>query len=151
MLNRAYYSLFAGATLLVTIQGCTVYVRPAPAPQPVVVEPVVSGPGVELVEVEPAPPDRVYVYDPGFPPGVYWYGGYYWYDGYRYPHDLFIHNYVERNRAEHRYFDQSENRRMSSRIEEEHRQRFAVDHGVRHRPPARRPEVRSGEDRRDRP
>lgn len=109
--------------------GCIVYEQPQPAP--VVEQPVVTGPGVVLIEVEPAPADRVYVYDPGFPPGVYFYNDYYWYNGYRYPHDVFINQYVTVNVREHRFVDVAANRRAGQQIEAQHRQEFAANHGVR--------------------
>lgn len=114
--------------------GCTVYTRP----EPVVVEsdppsygPVVEGPGVEIIEVEPAPVERVYVYDPGYPPGTYFYHGYYYYGGYRYERDVFVHRYVEVNVREHRYADADENRMSGRRFEEAHRAEYARTGGVR--------------------
>jgi hypothetical protein len=112
--------------------GCTVYQqqpRPVvavddPAPQ----GPVIEGPGVEVIQVEPVPVERVYVYDPGFPPGTYFYSGYYWYGGYRYEHDVFIHRYVDVNVREHRYIDVSENRRAGQRVEQRQVTQFARQH-----------------------
>jgi hypothetical protein len=122
--------LICGVVLLMLSQGCVVYTQPAS----VAAQPVVTGPGVEAIEVEPPPADRVYVYDPGFPPGCYFYDGYYWYDGYRYPHDVFVNDYVVANVREHRFIDVEENRRTGARIEVEHRQQYAQNHGIRRGP-----------------
>jgi hypothetical protein len=104
-----------------------VVVTPAPAPEVVVADgPVVADPSVVLIDVEPDPTARVYVYDPGFPPGVYFYGGFYYYGGYRYPHDVFIHRYVEVNVRERHFMDPHENRERSRAIEEQHRRDFAA-------------------------
>jgi hypothetical protein len=128
--------------------GCIVYVPAGSqqdAPPPVVEEPVVTGPGVVLIDVEPPPEERVYVYDPGFPPGVYFYGDYYWYNGYRYPRDVFVDRYVAVNVRENRFIDVEENRRMGQRIEVQHRQDYAANRGIHrgqtpaiHREPERR-------------
>jgi hypothetical protein len=126
----------------VLVGGCVVVptyevYRPAPAPQPevVVAGPVVAGPGfeapgVEVIDVEPAPEERVYVYDPGYPPGCYFYNGFYWYGGYRYPHDVFINRYVTVNVRERRFINVEENRRQGVQIEARHRTEFAQNHGV---------------------
>jgi hypothetical protein len=116
--------------------GCTIYREPAPAyqpayDQPVDEGPVVEGPGVVIIETEPPPAERVYVYDPGYPPGVYFYNNYYWYGGYRYDRDVFRDRYVERNIREHRYVDANENRAEGHRFEEQHRQEYARTGGVR--------------------
>lgn len=115
--------------------GCMVYVQPRPVaiveppPPPVVETAVVVGPGVEVIDVEPDPVDRVYVYDVGYPPGVYVYGGFYWYGGYRYQHDEFVRRVVTVNIRENRFVNVEENRRAGVRIEEQHRHDFAVNHG----------------------
>jgi hypothetical protein len=101
---------------------------------------VVAGPGVEVIEVEPAPMDRVYVYEVGYPPGCYVYGDYYYYNGYRYPHDVFVRQVVTVNIRENRYVNVEENRRAGVRIEEQHRQEFAVNHG-RPNPAERAPQT----------
>jgi hypothetical protein len=130
--------LSAGCVVVPTYE---VY-RPAPLPPPepaVVVEPapvVVAGPvfeapGVEVIDVEPAPEFRVYCYDPGYPPGCYFYNDCYWYGGYRYPHDVFINRYVTVNVRERRFIDVEANRRQGMQIEERHRAEFAQNHGVR--------------------
>lgn len=93
--------------------------------------PVLEGPGVVAIDVEPAPDERVYVYDAGFPPGVYLVGGYYWYGGYRYDHDVFVNGYVAANIREHRYADVAENRRAGVVIEQQHRAEFAKTGGKR--------------------
>jgi hypothetical protein len=118
--------------------GCVVYERPRPVA--VVAEPVVVEPGVEVIEVEPAPEERVYVYEVGYPPGCYVYGGFYYYGGHRYEHDVFVNRVVTVNIRENRYVNVEENRRSGVQIEAQHRQAFAVNHG---RPTAagRSPEV----------
>jgi hypothetical protein len=115
--------------------GCTVYTQPAPPPpagyETVSDGPVVEGPGVVVIDVEPAPVERVYIYDPGYPPGTYYYNGYYYYGGYRYERDVFVHRYVEENVREHRYADARENRDAGRRIEETHRSEYARTGGTR--------------------
>jgi hypothetical protein len=154
--------VFAAGILVTTAMGCVVYERPRPVavverPAPVVEETVVVGPGVEVIDVEPAPEERVYVYDTGFPPGVYFYNGFYWYGGYRYEHDVFVNRYVVVNIREHRYVDVEENRRAGVRIEAEHRQAFAVNHGrpaaahAAARAPQRGPAAQKETDKRTRP
>jgi len=91
----------------------------------------VDDPSVVLIDVEPAPPDRVYVYDPGFPPGTYFYGGFYYYGGYRYPHDVFINRYIVVNVRERRYANVEENRRAATPIIEQHRAQYARTAGRR--------------------
>lgn len=121
-------ALLCGCALMWSA-GCTVYTSPAP-----VVEtqgPVVEGPGVEVIEVEPPPVERVYIYDPGYPPGTYFYHGYYYYGGYRYDREVFVHRYVEVNVREHRYVDVEANRREGHRMEETHRAEYARTGGVR--------------------
>ena len=124
-----------GLVSLVILSGCVVYrdpppprqyvvvdaPPPPPAPDVVVAGPVFEGPGVEVVSVEPAPVERVYIYDEGYPPGCYFYGGYYWYGGYRYEHDVFVHRYVEVNVREHRYVNVEENRRYGHQMEQHQR------------------------------
>jgi hypothetical protein len=126
------------AVAAVLAGGCVVVptyevYRPVPAPPPAVVVagPVFQAPGVEIITVEPDPVERVYVYDPGYPPGCYFYSGFYWYGGYRYPHDVFIDRYVTVNVRENRFINVEENRRAGVRIEEQHRVEFAQNHGVR--------------------
>ncbi len=116
--------------------GCVVYERPRPVA--VVEQPVVVEPGVEVIEVEPAPEERVYVYEVGYPPGCYVYGGYYYYGGHRYEHDVFVNQVVTVNIRENRYVNVEENRRSGVQIEAQHRQAFAVNHG---RPAGHAPEV----------
>jgi hypothetical protein len=124
----AAVSLIGGVAALVS-GGCVVYTQPAyqpavyqPAvyqPAPVAVEgPVFEAPGVVLIDVEPPPYERVYVYDPGYPPGCYLYGGFYYYGGYRYPHDVFINRYVTVNVTQNRYVNVEENRRQTTVIQE---------------------------------
>ncbi len=113
--------------------GCVVYEQPRPVAvveRPVVVDqPVVVEPGVEVVEVEPAPEDRVYVYEVGYPPGVYVYGGFYYYNGQRYEHDVFVNRVVTVNIRENRYVNVEENRRAGRQIEAQHREQYAVNRG----------------------
>lgn len=114
-----------GAMLMGMGGGCVVH-EYAPAPEPVVVErPIVTGPGVEVIEVEPAPVERVYIYEPGYPPGTYYCDGYYWYGGYRYERDVFVERVVVVNVRERRYVDVEENRRIGGRVEIRHREEFA--------------------------
>lgn len=122
-------------------------VRETVVAEPVVEGPVIDAPGVEVVQVEPPPEERVYVYDPGYPPGVYFYNNYYWYGGYRYPRDVFINRYVAVNVREHRYINVEENRRLGRQIEIRHRTEFAANRGrpVRQVRPAARPEHRERE------
>ena len=97
--------------------------------RPVYVERHVEvAPDVEVVEVEPAPEERVYVYEVGYPPGCYVYNGFYWYGGRRYEHDVFVTRVVNVNIREHRYVNIVENRRAGERIEVQHRQQFAAVH-----------------------
>jgi len=134
--------------------GCVVYERPRPVvyERPAYQETVVVGPGVEVIEVEPAPAERVYVYDVGYPPGVYVYGGYYYYNGNRYEHDVFVNRVVTVNIRENRYVNVEENRRAGVQIEAQHRNAYAVNHGhpantARAAAPARAGEPRTGEAR----
>ena len=118
---------------------------PPPPPQPAayVEGPAIAAPGVVLIDVEPPPEQRVYVYDPGFPPGVYFYNNYYWYGGYRYPHDVFINRVVTVNIHENRYVRVDENRRMGAPMEARQREDFARTRGVHQ--PARPAEHREPE------
>src|ERR1039458_8832793 len=150
---RRIWTSFICGSLTVIGAGCTVNFAPVPVssdPAPEAVDagsgPVVEGPGVEVVTVEPDPAVRVYVYDPGYPPGAYFYNGYYWYGGYRYQHDVFINQYVVVNVREHRFADAAENRQRAMVAERAHRREFAQNHGVRNsnpqppvgKPPAKR-------------
>jgi hypothetical protein len=103
-----------------------VIVEQAPPPEEVVVAPapLVDDPAVIAVEIEPPPEERVYVYDPGFPPGVYISGGFYFYEGHRYPHDIFIDRVVTVNVRDHRFADPDKNRRAGVRIEAQHRAEY---------------------------
>lgn len=92
---------------------------------------VVSGPGVEAIDVEPDPAQRVYVYDEGYPPGTYVYDNYYYYGGYRYPRDVFVNHYVQDNIRQHRFANKDDNRRQGAQIEQRNRTEFAQTHGVR--------------------
>ena len=87
--------------------------------------------GGEVIDVEPALDERVYVYDAGFPPGTYLYGGYYWYGGYRYPHDVFLNGYVATNLRGGLYVNVAENRRVGAIREQQHRAEFARTGGKR--------------------
>jgi hypothetical protein len=97
---------------------------------------VVQGPGVEEVDVDPDPAQRTYIYDEGYPPGTYTYNGYYYYGGYRYPHDVFVNQYVQENIRQHRYVDAGDNRKQGLQIEQRNRTEFAQTHGVRKNRPA---------------
>jgi hypothetical protein len=96
--------------------GCTIEVQPA---RVVAAEPgfVVTG-GVEVVE--PPPDDRVYIYDVGYPPGCYLYGGFYFYEGHRYTRDVFVRDIVTVNIRENRYVNVVENRRVGEQIKVQH-------------------------------
>jgi hypothetical protein len=96
--------------------------------------PVVEGPvvdGAVAIDVEPPPDERVYVFDAGFPPGVYLDGGFYWYGGYRYPQDVFVNGYVATNLRGGLYTNVAENRRAGAVIEQQHRAEFAKTGGKR--------------------
>lgn len=127
--------------------GCVVE-TPGPPPGPVVVAdtdgPVVQDPGVVLIDVEPPPDDRQYVYDPGFPPGTYLYNGYYYYGRYRYPHDVFVNRYVAANVSAHRYANVDENRKAGTPIEAQHRANYAKNAG--HPQPAQHGDDQHGHD-----
>ena len=135
---RGIWTSVICGSLTVIGAGCTVNFTPVPVssdPAPEVVDagsgPVVEGPGVEVVTVEPDPAVRVYVYDPGYPPGAYFYNGYYWYGGYRYQHDVFINQYVAVNVREHRFADAAENRQRAMVAERDKNNRRDVtrNHG----------------------
>ncbi len=121
MANILVKSLVA-ASASVLMSGCIVYTQPAPAP---VVREVAADPGPDVVLVEPAPEERIYVYDPGYPPGCYMVGGFYWYNGSRYDHDVFVNRYVTVNIREGRYTNPEENRRVGAKIEVQHREEYA--------------------------
>jgi hypothetical protein len=128
-----------GFSVAISSTGCVVrFAEPQPvaevsveSPTVEVSGPVVEGPGVEVIDVEPDPVERVYVYDPGYPPGTYFYGGYVFYGGYRYPRDVFYDRYVVVNVHEHRFADAEANRRRGVEIERTHRQEFARTGGRR--------------------
>ncbi|MGO8702714.1 MAG: hypothetical protein ACLQVA_02765 [Candidatus Brocadiia bacterium] len=84
------------------------------APQPAV---VVTG---DVEFVEPPPDDRVYIYDAGYPPGCYVYGGFYFYEGHRYTRDVFVRDIVTVNIRENRYVNVAENRKAGERIKVQH-------------------------------
>ena len=136
MLHTAMLA-FSAATLL--IGGCVesrprrVYVERREAVYYEHEEPVfeASSRDVVRIEVEPAPVERVYIYEQGYPPGCYVYGGYYYYGGYRYRREVFVTRYVEVNVREGRYVDVERNRYEGRVIEERHRTEF-VRYGDRH-------------------
>jgi hypothetical protein len=156
MNSLAKYAIFLIAAVL--SMGCTVVMSPQQADLAPAVNstgPVVTGPGVEVIQVEPPPDQRVYVYDPGYPPGAYYYSGYYWYGGYRYPHDVFVNQYVNANIRENRYVNVEENRRVGQQVEARHRALYATNHGVRPHPTPQpnvhpKPQVQRKEVRKDR-
>jgi len=150
-MRSAKLSVVVAVVGLLSAGGCIVVPTyepspPPPPPEAVVEGPVVEAPGVELIDVEPPPAERVYVYDPGFPPGVYFYNNYYWYGGYRYPHDVFITQFVNPNIRANRYINAEENRRSGREFESRQREEFARTHGVR---PGARPGERPDGERRD--
>jgi len=122
---------------LLGLAGCVVhehrdYVR-VREPEVVVEEPV--GPVVEqaeVVEVLPPPAERVYIYEPGYPPGVFFYGGFIYYGGHRYERDVFVDRFVSVNIRNHRFVDVEYNRRIGRQYEVRHREEFVRYHG--HRP-----------------
>ena len=122
----------ASASLLL---GCAVTVAPPVVASNVVVDgPAVEGPVIDggvAIDVEPPMEERVYVYDAGFPPGVYLDGGFYWYGGYRYPQDVFVSGYVAANIRGGRFADAAANRRAGVAIEAQHRAEFARTGGKR--------------------
>jgi hypothetical protein len=124
--------------------GCTVYTSPPPPPPPAP-GPVVEGPGVVVITEEPPYDQRVYVYDPGFPPGTYYYPATdcYYYNGYVYPHEVFVDRYVAVNVREHRFVDREANARAGRVFEDRARADYARRGG---RPAPGRPE-----EHRDRP
>src|SRR6185312_14027597 len=87
----------AFGALSVLSVGCVIRETPR---ETVVREEVVVG---DPVVVEPAPVERVYVYERGYPPGTYVYGGYYYYGGRRYERDVFVTKVVNVNIRENRY------------------------------------------------
>lgn len=128
---RITFAFLACAFFAFGAVGCVVqYQQPTAEVEAEPVGPVVTGPGVEVIQDEPAPAERVYVYDPGFPPGVYYYNNYYWYGGYRYERDVFVTRYVNVNVRENRYVNVTENRRVGQRIEQQHRVQYAQHGGV---------------------
>jgi hypothetical protein len=140
--TRAAFLALSLGGLLST--GCTVYTSPPP-PGP---GPVVEGPGVVVVSQEPPYDERVYMYDPGYPPGTYYdpENGCYYYNGYVYPHDVFVERYVAVNVRDHRYEDVDANRRNGRVFEE----RGRADAGRRGGHPAPTP-ARRGDDHHDHP
>jgi len=144
---RIAFASVVCASAAVLSAGCVTHVHDHPVyveRHPVVVEsraevvvepetPVIEASPTEVlrIDVEPAPVERVYVYEPGYPPGTYLYGGFYYYGGYRYHHDVFIHRYVEVNVREHRYVNVVENRRLGHVVEERHRTEY-VKYGSHH-------------------
>ncbi len=77
----------------------------------VTAEPV--APGV-VVTAEPPPDQRVYIYDPGYPPGCYYYGDDVYYEGRAYRRDVFVNRVVNVNIHENRYVNIEENRRSAN-------------------------------------
>jgi hypothetical protein len=122
---RIQLTLLMSASMLA---GCTVYetapTPPPPAPVAYYDGPVVQGDGVYVIEEEPAPEYRVYVYDPGYPPGTYYYNGFYYYGGYRYEHDVFVNRYVVVNVRENRYANVEENRRAGAAVAQQQRVQY---------------------------
>ena len=135
---RIVFASVVCASAVFLSAGCAVRYRPVvvEARGEIDVEPeraVIVGSPTEVlrIDVEPAPVERFYVYEPGFPPGAYLYGGFYYYGGYRYHHDVFIHNYVEVNIRERRYINVTENRRVGRTFEERHRVEY-TKYGPKH-------------------
>jgi hypothetical protein len=83
----------------------------------------------EVVEVQPAPVERVYVYEAGYPPGTYLYDGYYYYGRHRYERNVFITKVVNVNIQKNRYVNVTENRRTGQQIEQKHRTEYTKNGG----------------------
>jgi hypothetical protein len=117
-----------GISLACYCTGCTVHTSgvglSVETPSVEVDTPVIEGAGVFAIDVEPPPAERVYVYDEGFPPGVYLYDNFYYYNGYRYDHDVFVNRFVKANIANRRYVNVEENRRLGGQIEEKQKADF---------------------------
>jgi hypothetical protein len=128
-----------------------VIIEPAPAPEEVVVAPAIDDPSVVAIDVEPDPALRVYVYDPGFPPGVYLYGGFYFYAGHRYPHDVFVDRVVTVNIRDHRFADPDANRRAGVRIEAQHRADFARKQAAQRAAPKKEEKKKEDQDQQGQP
>ena len=86
-------------------------------------ETVVDAPGVVVYE-EPPPVERVYVYEQGYPPGCYFYGGFAYYGGRRYERDVFVNRVVNVNVHENRYVNVTENRTVVERVKVEHQHEY---------------------------
>ncbi|MBI3820328.1 MAG: hypothetical protein HY286_16680 [Planctomycetes bacterium] len=134
MRNTLLSAICTFATLPLAACGTIIVERPSEprtvvVAQPVYEVPVFTGPGVEIIEIEPAPVERVYIYERGFPPGCYLYNNYYWYNGYRYEHDVFIERHVTVNIRENRYVNVQENKSKIVQIRKEHEDTFAKTGG----------------------
>jgi hypothetical protein len=121
-----------------------VEVAPAPAPAPVVVD------GGVYVDVLPPPDQRVYYYDPGYPPGCFFYGGYYYYGGYRYSRDVFINRVVNVNIHENRYVNVEENHRQGEAVKVRQQADYAR-YGGHVRPAGDRPPAHREDEHHDAP
>jgi len=115
---RKFSSSVVCLGLLLSGVGCTVQF---PASQASVQPAADSGPEVQapgVVVFNDAPPvaERVYVYDPGYPPGTYFYNGGYVYNGYYYPHDVYVNRVVAMNVRENRYTNVTQNRYQTTVI-----------------------------------
>ncbi len=115
---RKFSSSVVCLGLLLSGVGCTVQF---PASQASVQPAADSGPEVQapgVVVFNDAPPvaERVYVYDPGYPPGTYFYNGGYVYNGYYYPHDVYVNRVVAMNVRQNRYTNVTQNRYQTTVI-----------------------------------
>lgn len=90
---------------------------------------IAVGVGVEVIDIEPPPVERVYVVEAGYPPGVYLYNNFYYYGGHRYAHDVFVDRVVHVNIEKHLYVNVEENRRISERARVAHEKQFAETKG----------------------
>jgi hypothetical protein len=113
------------------IAGCTIRTYPQPYGQQAYDAPLVDGPGVAPIDAPPPPDQCVYVYDPGYPPGTYYYGGNYYYGGYRYQQDVFVTRVVNVNVHENRYVNVADNRRASLQTQARQPAPYARPGGVR--------------------
>jgi hypothetical protein len=102
--------------------GCVVHEHREP--RYVEREVVVEGPGVTVIEVEPPPPQRIYIYERGYPPGCYMYGGYVYYGQRRYERTVFVNRVVTVNVQRNVYVNVNENRRVGQQVERTHQVEF---------------------------
>jgi hypothetical protein len=81
-----------------------------------------------VVYSDPPPDQRVYIYDPGYPPGCYYYGDEVYYEGRAYPRDVFVERVVNVNIRENRYISVDENRRLGNTYVQRDAGRYQTAH-----------------------